>query len=125
MRLHTFTDLVLAGESDEDRLLRARLGFDGCRPDLRGRSFASPRQGCAALNSLAGLNEEYLTPAKAPQPKFRSEKAAADYFQTHSIGDVWNQLHEARQATLAKAVEKSIRQRAAATKSPGPATFRP
>lgn len=59
-----------------------------------------------------------LAPAKTPLPKFRTENEAADYFETHSVGDVWNQLPEARPAKLAKAVENSIRQRAAATKSP-------
>jgi hypothetical protein len=33
-----------------------------------------------------------LHPAKAPLPKFRSDKEAAEFFETHSVADVWDQL---------------------------------
>ena len=59
-----------------------------------------------------------LTPAKAPLPRFRSDEEADNYFQTHSVTDVWNQLPEAEPAKVSKALEKSIRQRHAAAKSP-------
>ena len=59
-----------------------------------------------------------LPPAKIPLPRFRSEKEAADYFQTHSVADAWNQLPEARLAKPSKTLEKLIRERHAATKSP-------
>ena len=59
-----------------------------------------------------------LTPAKAPLPRFRSDEEAANYFQTHSMADVWSQLPEADPAKVSKALEKSIRQRHAAAKSP-------
>lgn len=59
-----------------------------------------------------------LPPAKTPLPKFRSDKEAADYFETHSVADVWNQLPEAAPAQPSKALEKSIRERHAAAKSP-------
>jgi len=41
---------------------------------------------------LSRRNEEKLPSAKAPLPKFRSDEGAADYFETHSVADVWNQL---------------------------------
>jgi len=59
-----------------------------------------------------------LPPAKTPLPGFRSDKEAADYFQTHSVADVWDQLPEAGRAKASKALEKSIRERHAAAKSP-------
>ncbi|MBM3774954.1 MAG: hypothetical protein FJW37_07280 [Acidobacteria bacterium] len=59
-----------------------------------------------------------LPPAKAPLPKFRSDEAAAEYFQTHSVGEVWNQLPEGKAAKPSKALAKSIRERHTATKSP-------
>jgi predicted DNA binding CopG/RHH family protein len=59
-----------------------------------------------------------LTPAKAPLPRFRSDEEADNYFQTHSVTDVWNQLPEAEPARVSKALEKSIRERHAAVKSP-------
>jgi predicted DNA binding CopG/RHH family protein len=59
-----------------------------------------------------------LTSARAPLPKFRSEKDAADYFQTHSVAGVWKQLPEAKPAKASKALEKSIRERHMAAKSP-------
>jgi len=59
-----------------------------------------------------------LTPLKAPLPTFHSDEEAGDYFQTHSVADVWNQLPEAAPAKSSKALEKSIRERHAAAKSP-------
>lgn len=59
-----------------------------------------------------------LSPAKTPLPRFRSDKEAADYFQTHSVADVWDQLPEAKPAKTSRTLEKSIRARHAATKSP-------
>jgi predicted DNA binding CopG/RHH family protein len=59
-----------------------------------------------------------LTPAKAPLPRFRSTEEAANYFQTHSVTDVWSQLPESEAAKLSKALEKSIRERHVAAKSP-------
>jgi hypothetical protein len=45
-----------------------------------------------------------LPPAKAPLPKFRSDEEAAEYLQTHSVAEVWNQLPEGRSS---EAVETS------------------
>src|SRR5437763_16691693 len=59
-----------------------------------------------------------LLPAKTPLPNFRSDNEAADYFQTHSVADVWDRLPEAKPAKPSKALENSIRERHAAAKSP-------
>jgi hypothetical protein len=59
-----------------------------------------------------------LPPAKLPLPKFRDDKEAAEYFDTHSIADIWDQLPPAKPAKLSPALAKSIRDRHAATKSP-------
>jgi len=59
-----------------------------------------------------------LPPAQTPLPRFRSDREAADYFQTHSVADAWNQLPEAEPARVSEAMEKSIRERHTATKSP-------
>lgn len=59
-----------------------------------------------------------LSSAKAPLPRFRSEKAAAEYFETHSVGDVWDQLPEGRQGKLPGSLTKLIRDRRASAKSP-------
>lgn len=59
-----------------------------------------------------------LSPAKTPLPKFRSDKEAADYFESHSVAGVWNQLADSKPAKVSKALEESIRKRQAATKSP-------
>jgi len=59
-----------------------------------------------------------LPAAKAPLPRFRSDAAAAEYFQTHSVAEVWNQLPEAKPATPSKALAHSIRERHSAAKSP-------
>ena len=59
-----------------------------------------------------------LPPAKAPLPKFRSDEAAAEYFRTHSVAEVWKELPEGEPAKPSKALEKSIRERHAAAKTP-------
>ena len=59
-----------------------------------------------------------LTPAKAPLPRFRSDEETDNYFQTHSVTDVWNQLPEAEPVKVSRALEKSIRDRHAVAKSP-------
>lgn len=53
-----------------------------------------------------------------PLPRFRSKKDAADYFQTHSVAEVWDQLPTAKAAKMAKPLEKLIRERHTATKAP-------
>ena len=59
-----------------------------------------------------------LAPAKTPLPKFRSDKEAAAYFETHSVADVWDQLPKGRMAKPSVALAKSIRNRHASAKSP-------
>jgi len=59
-----------------------------------------------------------LPPANAPSPRFGSDEAAAEYFQTHSVTGVWNQLPEARPVKPSKALAKSIRERHSAAKFP-------
>ena len=56
--------------------------------------------------------------AEAPLPKFRSDELAAEYFETHSVADVWNQLPEGKLAKPSKALAKSIRERHTAAKTP-------
>ena len=57
-----------------------------------------------------------LPPAKAPLPKFRSDKEAAEYFEAHSMADVWDRLPEAQRAKPSAALAKSIRERHARAK---------
>jgi predicted DNA binding CopG/RHH family protein len=59
-----------------------------------------------------------LPQAKAPLPRFRSDESAAEYFETHSIAEVWNQLSEGKPAKPSKSVARSIRERHTAAKSP-------
>lgn len=64
------------------------------------------------------MKKRKLPRAKAPLPKFHSDKAAAEYFETHSVAEVWNQLPEGEPAKASKALEKAIRERHRAAKSP-------
>jgi predicted DNA binding CopG/RHH family protein len=59
-----------------------------------------------------------LPPAKGPLPKFRSDEEAAEYFDTHSVAEVWDQLPAGRQVKPSAALAKSIRERHARAKSP-------
>ncbi|MCW5981248.1 MAG: hypothetical protein KIT09_24405 [Bryobacteraceae bacterium] len=59
-----------------------------------------------------------LPPAKKPLPRFSSDEEAADYFQTHSVAEVWDQLPEAAPTKAPKDLEKAIRERHYAAKSP-------
>ena len=59
-----------------------------------------------------------LPSAKRPLPEFSSDKEAADYFQTHSVSEVWGQLPKATQVKTSKTLEESIRKRHKSAKSP-------
>ena len=59
-----------------------------------------------------------ISPAKAPLPKFRSDQEAADYFESHSVAGVWDQLPEISQVKPSSALTKKIRDRHARAKSP-------
>jgi predicted DNA binding CopG/RHH family protein len=56
-----------------------------------------------------------LPSAKTPLPKFRSDEEVADYFEKHSVADVWSQLPDAKPS---RRLAKSIRERRAVAKSP-------
>ncbi|HUA86624.1 MAG TPA: CopG family antitoxin [Bryobacteraceae bacterium] len=64
------------------------------------------------------MRKNDLAPAKLPLPKFRSDEEAAEYFETHSIAEIWDRLPNAAPAKLSKGLEKSIRARHQAAKSP-------
>jgi predicted DNA binding CopG/RHH family protein len=59
-----------------------------------------------------------LSPAKAPLPKFQSDRDAAEYFESHSVAGVWEQLLGAPQAKPSAALARKIRDRHTKAKSP-------
>jgi len=59
-----------------------------------------------------------LLPAWTPLPRFRSDQEAADYFQTHSVADVWDRLLKAAPVKASKRLATSIREPHTAAKSP-------
>lgn len=59
-----------------------------------------------------------LPSAKGPLPKFVSDQAAAEYLETHSVAEVWDQLSEIKQAKLSAASKKLIRERHGRAKAP-------
>jgi len=59
-----------------------------------------------------------LSPAKSPLPKFQSDQEAAEYFESHSVASVWDQLPEAPQAKPSSALTRKISDRHARAKSP-------
>jgi hypothetical protein len=59
-----------------------------------------------------------LPSPKMPLPKLASDSAAAEYFETHSVADMWDQLPDAKPLKLSKALAKKIRERSAVAKSP-------
>jgi len=59
-----------------------------------------------------------LPPAKSPLPRFASDKEAAEYFESHSMADVWDQLPAASRTKPSAALAKAIRERRAGAKSP-------
>jgi hypothetical protein len=52
-----------------------------------------------------------LPPAKTPLPRFRSDGEAAEYFETHSVAHVWDQLAAAKPSKPFAALANSIRER--------------
>ena len=59
-----------------------------------------------------------LAPAREPLPQFDSDSEAADYFETHSVAQVWDQLPEETPAKPSASLTKSINERRTTTKSP-------
>lgn len=52
-----------------------------------------------------------LLSARTPLPEFRSDQEAAEYFETHSVADVWDQLPAATKSKPSAALARSIRER--------------
>jgi predicted DNA binding CopG/RHH family protein len=52
-----------------------------------------------------------LTPATLPLPKFKSDREAAEYFESHSLAEIWDQLPAVRASRPSPALAKSIRDR--------------
>lgn len=59
-----------------------------------------------------------LPTAKMPLPRLQSDQATADYFESHSVAALWDQLPESPQAKPSQALAKTIRDRHAHAKSP-------
>jgi predicted DNA binding CopG/RHH family protein len=59
-----------------------------------------------------------LSPSKSPLPKFQNDREAAEYFESHSVASVWDQLVEAPQSKPLPALAGKIRDRHARAKSP-------
>src|SRR5258708_3903341 len=59
-----------------------------------------------------------LALAKAPLPKFRTDQEAAEYFEAHSVADVWDHLPESQRVEPSAVLAKAIRERHARAKSP-------
>jgi predicted DNA binding CopG/RHH family protein len=64
------------------------------------------------------MMKKKLTPVKTPLPKFASNKEAEEYFDTHSVAAVWDQLPEARPGKPTRALLKTIVERHAGAKAP-------
>jgi hypothetical protein len=65
-----------------------------------------------------------LPRAKAPLPEFKSDQAAAEYFENHSVAEIWRELPEEKPAKLSAALEAKIRGRLMPTLDPQPVTRR-
>ena len=63
------------------------------------------------LREIAGTMKEPLKPAKLPLPKFRSDKEAAEYFDTHAVTGVWDALATAKPAKPTAALARAIQKR--------------
>jgi hypothetical protein len=64
--------------------------------------------------------------AKLPLPKFASDLELAEYFETHSVAGIWDQLPEARPGKPTRALLKKIGERHAGATEPKPVpTARP
>jgi predicted DNA binding CopG/RHH family protein len=59
-----------------------------------------------------------LSSAKMPLPKFRSDEEAADYFEKHSVADVWDRLPATKASKPSRALTKAMRERHSVAKSP-------
>jgi predicted DNA binding CopG/RHH family protein len=59
-----------------------------------------------------------LPPATSPLPRFSSDEAAAEYFDTHSVADIWDNLPKSKPVKLSEPLAEAIRKRHAAAKFP-------
>jgi hypothetical protein len=57
-----------------------------------------------------------LPSAEAPLPKFRSDEEAAEYFETHSIADVWDQLLEGKHTEPSRGTTDTLFRKHAASR---------
>ena len=57
-------------------------------------------------------------PSAKTLPRFESDMAAADYFESHSVSGVWDSLPAAKPGKVSAALAKKIQERQARTKSP-------
>ena len=70
------------------------------------------------LTQVGDQMKQKFSSAKSPLPKFRSDQEAAEYFESHSVAGVWDQLPNARQAKPLPELASKIRDRHARAKSP-------
>jgi predicted DNA binding CopG/RHH family protein len=59
-----------------------------------------------------------LPPSKERLPKFRSDDEAAEYFETHSVANIWDRMRETTPAKPSKKLAKNIQDRHRQAKSP-------
>jgi hypothetical protein len=52
-----------------------------------------------------------LPPAELPLPKFQSDEEAADYFDTHSVANIFDQLSPVPKLMLTRALDSKVRER--------------
>ncbi|MDP2997606.1 MAG: hypothetical protein Q8N47_08960 [Bryobacterales bacterium] len=58
------------------------------------------------------------SPIKAPLPRLHSDRETAEYFELHSVAEVWDRLAESQPVKLNAALAKSIGARRTQAKSP-------
>jgi hypothetical protein len=68
-------------------------------------------------NQVIGMKKKLLSPT-TPLPGFRSDQEAAEYFEAHSVSDVWDQLPAGKRSKPSVALAKSIRERHEGAKAP-------
>jgi len=84
-----------------------------------GRCWNRSRSGSDGLRRIRRTHDEKNSLLQSPLCRsFKSGKEAAEYFETHSVGDVWDQLAETRQTKPSTALANAIRQRHSRVKSP-------
>jgi len=59
-----------------------------------------------------------LKDAEWPLPEFANDEEAAEYFETHSVANIWDKFRRAKPLKPAPALSRSIRERHLRPKSP-------